>query len=204
MAKCCKCASLFIPAKLPSLRLWPALFFACLFAISLPTAASSSYSNWIGDPSIAEARLISAVTARGDLDQMPLGLEFRLAPNWKIYWRTPGEAGLPPTINLFADGDQVAQTLGVFGVLGVDLFVELQRALVVAHPPITTRDHQSPFDFFRLDLGGPFKEVNRLLVHLGLHVPDAQPANDVQGHGVVPIGLQMKMKSLGLVVVPVT
>ena len=107
MAKCRECASLFIPAKLPSLRLWPALFFACLFATSLPAAASGSYSNWIGDPSIAEARLISAVTARGDLDQMPLGLEFRLAPNWKIYWRTPGEAGLPPTINLLADGDQV-------------------------------------------------------------------------------------------------
>ena len=107
MAKCRQSASLFITAVLPSLRLWLAMFFACLFATSLPATASSPYSNWIGDPSIAEARLISAVTARGDLDQLPLGLEFRLAPNWKIYWRTPGEAGLPPTINLLADGDQV-------------------------------------------------------------------------------------------------
>ena len=31
---------------------------------------------------------------------MPLGLEFTLAPGWKVYWRTPGEAGLPPGLIL--------------------------------------------------------------------------------------------------------
>jgi suppressor for copper-sensitivity B len=36
----------------------------------------------------------------GNLQELPLGLEFRLAPGWKIYWRTPGEAGLPPTLDL--------------------------------------------------------------------------------------------------------
>ncbi|GIR33233.1 MAG: hypothetical protein CM15mP46_2280 [Alphaproteobacteria bacterium] len=83
------------------------LFFVFFCASCLPAAASGLHSNWIGDPSIGEARLISAVTARGDLDFLPLGLEFRLAPKWKIYWRTPGEAGLPPTIDLLADGDPV-------------------------------------------------------------------------------------------------
>jgi len=105
MARCRESARLFIAAKLPSLTARLALFFALFFAACLPAAASGVYSNWIGDPSIGEARLISAVTARGDLDHLPLGLEFRLAPKWKIYWRTPGEAGLPPTIDLLADGD---------------------------------------------------------------------------------------------------
>ena len=28
-----------------------------------------------------------------------LGLAFELRPGWKIYWRSPGDAGLPPTID---------------------------------------------------------------------------------------------------------
>jgi suppressor for copper-sensitivity B len=97
-------ASLFIFVKLPSLWARFALFFAFFWAACLPAAASGLSSNWVGDPSFVEARLISAVTARGDLYHLPLGLEFRLAPKWKIYWRTPGEAGLSPTIDLLADG----------------------------------------------------------------------------------------------------
>ena len=104
-ARCRDSASLFIAAKLASLCARLAMFFVFFCASCLPAAGSGLYSNWIGDPSIVEARLISAVTARGDLDYLPLGLEFRLAPKWKIYWRTPGEAGLPPTIHLSADGD---------------------------------------------------------------------------------------------------
>ena len=60
---------------------------------------------WVGDPEIGEVRLISAVTGTGVLDELPLGLEFRLAPGWKIYWRTPGEAGLPPTLDLQLTND---------------------------------------------------------------------------------------------------
>ena len=29
-----------------------------------------------------------------------LGLKVTLSPNWKIYWRNPGDAGLPPEINI--------------------------------------------------------------------------------------------------------
>ena len=78
----------------------------CIAAAS-SSVATALHSNWVGDPAIGEARLISSVTATGDLQALPLALEFRLAPGWKIYWRTPGEAGLPPTIDLLADGDAV-------------------------------------------------------------------------------------------------
>ena len=108
MARCRNPVSFFIAAKLPSSCARLALFFAFLHAVCVPAAASSLHSNWIGDPSIGQARLISSVTAKGDLNHLPLGLEFRLAPKWKIYWRTPGEAGMPPTVDLLADGDPVA------------------------------------------------------------------------------------------------
>ena len=66
----------------------------------LPTALAAAESEWQGDPLIGEARLVSAVTATGTLDRLPLGVEFTLAPGWKIYWRTPGEAGLAPVVDL--------------------------------------------------------------------------------------------------------
>lgn len=69
-------------------------------SIFMPSSANAADSIWIGDPSMAEMRLISAVDGTGRLENIPLGLEFRMAPGWKIYWRTPGEAGLPPSINL--------------------------------------------------------------------------------------------------------
>lgn len=68
--------------------------------IFMPLSANAADSIWIGDPSMAEMRLVSAVDGTGRLENIPLGLEFRMAPGWKIYWRTPGEAGLPPTITL--------------------------------------------------------------------------------------------------------
>ena len=67
--------------------------------------ARASESDWIGDPQIGEARLVSAVLATGDLERLPLGIEFTLAAGWKVYWRTPGEAGLAPVIDLSASPD---------------------------------------------------------------------------------------------------
>ena len=71
------------------------------FSVGL-AGAHAAESEWIGDPQIGEARLISAVTATGDLDTVPLAIEFTLAAGWKLYWRTPGEAGLAPNIDLSA------------------------------------------------------------------------------------------------------
>ena len=91
------------PAKtfLPTRVILRCLGLLALLVTALaPAAASASESAWTGDQTIGEARLVSAVTATGRLETLPLGLEFTLAPGWKIYWRTPGEAGLSPVIDL--------------------------------------------------------------------------------------------------------
>ncbi|MCG8442415.1 MAG: thioredoxin family protein [Caulobacterales bacterium] len=44
-------------------------------------------------------RLVSAVEGVGDRKSLALGLEFKLQPGWKIYWRSPGDAGYPPRID---------------------------------------------------------------------------------------------------------
>ena len=46
-----------------------------------------------------EARLVSAVDGTGQLDQIPVGVELRLKDGWKTYWRSPGDAGLPPALD---------------------------------------------------------------------------------------------------------
>ena len=53
---------------------------------------------WVGDANAA-ARLITAVQATGSAGQIDAGLQIRLAPGWHAYWRNPGEAGIPPSID---------------------------------------------------------------------------------------------------------
>ncbi len=45
------------------------------------------------------ARLITAVEATGTNQQLDVGLQLRLTPGWHTYWRTPGDAGFPPSID---------------------------------------------------------------------------------------------------------
>ncbi|HVM79503.1 MAG TPA: protein-disulfide reductase DsbD domain-containing protein [Stellaceae bacterium] len=44
-------------------------------------------------------RLIAAEPAVGTSEQVTLGLQFELAQGWKIYWRSPGDAGFPPQLD---------------------------------------------------------------------------------------------------------
>jgi suppressor for copper-sensitivity B len=49
---------------------------------------------------MADIRLVSAASGTGDGTTVPLGLQFKLAEGWKIYWRTPGDAGFPPDLEI--------------------------------------------------------------------------------------------------------
>ena len=60
-------------------------------------AAGDAATDWIDGPR-ADVRLISATSAVGDLDTIPLGVEVRLDEGWKTYWRSPGDAGIPPFV----------------------------------------------------------------------------------------------------------
>ena len=43
-------------------------------------------------------RLIAASGTVGGGETVSLGLHFELEPGWKVYWRSPGEAGYPPRV----------------------------------------------------------------------------------------------------------
>ncbi|WP_218048890.1 protein-disulfide reductase DsbD family protein [Curvivirga aplysinae] len=74
------------------------LFFVILLGLIAFFNSNPVYaleSKWDRNDHVS-VRLISAVEAVGDLETIPLGLEFEIKKNWKIYWRNPGDAGYPP------------------------------------------------------------------------------------------------------------
>ncbi len=67
-------------------------------------AASKASSPWVSS-NFSQVRLIAARSTVGDAAELRLGLHFRLEPGWKIYWRSPGDAGLPPRPDFSASGN---------------------------------------------------------------------------------------------------
>jgi suppressor for copper-sensitivity B len=79
------------------LRLSGAVLAAAL-ALGRPAGGFAAATGWVGDDHAA-ARLITAVEATGSATTLEAGLEIRLAPGWHAYWRSPGDAGIPPSID---------------------------------------------------------------------------------------------------------
>jgi suppressor for copper-sensitivity B len=70
---------------------------ALLAATATPAAAA--VGDWVGEGN-ARVRLVAAgVDAEG---RLAAGIEIDLDPGWKTYWRTPGDAGIPPITDFSA------------------------------------------------------------------------------------------------------
>ncbi len=65
--------------------------------------ASAAATDWSGDAR-AQVRLI---TGSDTTERQPVeaGLEFRYAPGWHGYWRTPGDAGVAPVLDWTGSGN---------------------------------------------------------------------------------------------------
>ncbi|MDZ4736569.1 MAG: protein-disulfide reductase DsbD family protein [Rhodospirillaceae bacterium] len=61
-------------------------------------SAEAASSDWFETPEGA-VRLVTAVEGIGTLGAIPAGIEFRLEPGWKTYWRSPGDAGYPVSVD---------------------------------------------------------------------------------------------------------
>jgi suppressor for copper-sensitivity B len=73
------------------------LFLVLLFLV-LPSQAFALAGEWKEEDPVS-ARLVSGVSAIGTDAVIPLGLEIKLANGWHTYWRSPGQAGLPPQLD---------------------------------------------------------------------------------------------------------
>tara|TARA_B100000029_G_scaffold247805_1_gene244724 strand:+ start:34719 stop:36857 length:2139 start_codon:yes stop_codon:yes gene_type:complete len=55
-------------------------------------------SEWDVGPK-AKARLLSSIKSVGNHNVILIGVEVKLKPGWKTYWRSPGESGMPPKLD---------------------------------------------------------------------------------------------------------
>ena len=115
-----------VKTKFPTVRLLilPILLLAGTFGHMAPVkAAASAWAE--GDQ--ARLRLISASDAVGSEGAVSLGLQVQLQPNWKIYWRSPGDAGLPPQLDWsgssnFGSAEMLWPVPHRFTLFGLDTF----------------------------------------------------------------------------------
>lgn len=81
------------------------IFLTALLALA-SGHANASAGDWVTQDQV-QARLVSSVTATGQLEVLPVAIEVKLEPGWKTYWRSPGDAGLPPAF-IPADNTDIA------------------------------------------------------------------------------------------------
>ena len=117
---------------------------ACLLlGASIAAGATEPASSWFTTQQ-GRVRLIAAEPSVGSAAQTTLGLQFELAGGWKIYWRSPGDAGFPPQLD-WAGSENIASA-GIawpaperFSVLGLETVgyegtVVLPIAVTLAKP----------------------------------------------------------------------
>ena len=105
---------------------WLATVILAALAAASPVrpAAADAASAWFTTAQ-GQVRLVAAQPTTGNAAAIELGLEFRLAPGWKIYWRSPGDAGYPPHLDWSGSQNLAAATVSWpaphrFSVLGLE------------------------------------------------------------------------------------
>jgi DsbC/DsbD-like thiol-disulfide interchange protein len=79
---------------------------AMMCAAFVPFAQAQDASPWDGEQH-GSTRLIAGATLNTGAKKFArAGIEIRLDPGWKTYWRYPGDSGVPPTID-FAGSENV-------------------------------------------------------------------------------------------------
>lgn len=66
-------------------------------ALGLPAAAGAAASPWAENPQ-SSVRLVTAYQAAPRHGEVRLGIQFRLAPHWHVYWKNSGDAGYAPVV----------------------------------------------------------------------------------------------------------
>ena len=86
------------------------VFPLALTLLSPPAAAA--FGTW-AEGQQARARLLAA--GIGPDGRLGAAIEIELEPGWKTYWRTPGDAGIPPKIDFGASANAGAAAVVVPG-----------------------------------------------------------------------------------------
>ncbi|VVB46156.1 putative Thiol:disulfide interchange protein [Beijerinckiaceae bacterium RH AL1] len=158
-----------------------ALAALALLSLVLGGPAQASSGAWAKSEHVS-ARLVSAVEGTGDLATVPAGLEIALEGDWKTYWRSPGEAGLPPALDWKGSQNLASATLLYpaphrITVLGIDTFG--YKHDVVFPLDLKVADKGKPLDLrLSLDMLVCAEQCIPKHFDLALDVPSGAPTPD--------------------------
>ncbi len=84
-----------------------AVLLICLAGAPLacPTAWAQDASDWDAQAHTATRLIAGATVKTADATFVRAGIEIRLDPGWKTYWRDPGDSGVPPTFDFSGSGN---------------------------------------------------------------------------------------------------
>ena len=160
-------------------------------------AGESGAAGWVKAPSTPiSSRLIAAPAAVGDLTEIRAGLEVTLGDGWKTYWRSPGDAGLPPAVTWTGSENLAAAEIDYpapirFTVLGIETVgyakhVVLPLRLTPANPGEPMRLRAEADLLVCADICVPEKFVLALDLPAGLAQPSPHFADVARAFSAIP------------------
>jgi suppressor for copper-sensitivity B len=164
--------------------------------VAAPEPARAAASPWASEQHGA-ARLISAVEATGSSSQIDVGLQLRLTPGWHTYWRSPGDAGIPPVIDWNRSenftGAEIAwpapnrlPSLGGLETVGYEDGVVLPIAARIAQPGAPLHLHADVDYASCKDICIPYHASLDLVLPAGLAHPGAEAPLLAEARALVP------------------
>jgi suppressor for copper-sensitivity B len=185
-----------------------------LAAMVLPEAAAhAAASDWASNRHGA-ARLISAVEATGSGTRLDVALQLRLTPGWHTYWRTPGDAGIAPTIDWKGSENLASATIawpapqrlppaGGLQTIGYMNGVTLPIAVTLKHPGAPLRLHAEVDYASCKEICIPYHASLDLVLPAGLASPGPEAPLIAAARARVPGDLSAaRLNLLGTVVEP--
>ena len=70
----------------------------CLAATDSTFADPAGASPWVKE-NYSRVRLVSGTVSNAGNNEVVAGVQIRLDPGWKTYWRSPGDSGVPPSFD---------------------------------------------------------------------------------------------------------
>lgn len=88
-----------------------AVCLAASLAADMRPAHAADASDWTGDARSAVRVVAGAARNLNGTKVHRAGIEIRLAPGWKTYWRYPGDSGVPPRFDFAGSGNVKSVTV---------------------------------------------------------------------------------------------
>ena len=127
-------------------RIFYLSIYLCIF-ISINISYAQEYNVFKED--MVEVSFISSVTKVTE-EKFYLGLEFKLEPGWKIYWRQPGDSGMPPTLD-YKDSVNLKSIefkwpFPIKEYEAANLLTNIYKGEVVIPLEVAVKDHKNPLN----------------------------------------------------------